>query len=159
MLVLSLLFFFSSAFAFNKVKHRSETKEFYDRVLEEKQSLIRRPSILDYMTPTVRETVDAEYKDVNSRIIVGILIENYSKYSLVDPVTSKKFDCKNNEEIHAELPVAPGTSELFTVLANNHGVCGAISWQIVGPDGRAVTSKKDKRLGRRLVLTYEVTWR
>jgi hypothetical protein len=52
--------------------------------------------------------------------MVGIVIENYSKYLLSDPRTSENRNCGYNREINAPQPVKPGTFEIFAV-DNNKG--------------------------------------
>ena len=47
--------------------------------------------------------------------MVGIVIENYSKFLLNDPRTSGKANCGKNREINALQPVLPGTYEIFGV--------------------------------------------
>ena len=47
--------------------------------------------------------------------MIGIVIENYSKYLLADPLTSGQTDCGFNREINALQPVKPGTYEIFAV--------------------------------------------
>jgi hypothetical protein len=47
--------------------------------------------------------------------MIGIVIENYSKYLLSDPRTSENRNCPFNREINAPQPVKPGTFEIFAV--------------------------------------------
>ena len=57
--------------------------------------------------------------------------------------------------------MSPGTSELFVVDNDGsdlRGVCGAISWQILNEKGQPIVQRDDRNLGRRLVVTYYVSW-
>ena len=112
-----------------------------EEIVYENQKLLRTPTNLNETVSTPRKFLDAERKDDQwDKLIVGVLVENYSKYILSDPSTSGVSNCGANHEIHNVTEVKPGSTEFFAVDNDgwdHYGICGAFSWQIRKPDGTA----------------------
>ena len=87
------------------------------------------------------------YEDENKQILLGILIENYSRY----PLTHPRFEPGNSgaELVTEKLKVSPHSTEFF-IIRNSNNIYGSLSWEFGIP---GVKSK-----GTRLVLTYWVYW-
>lgn len=102
--------------AFTSEKQRLAEQEFLLSVTNSTQSLLRMPAILDPFT-TARQHVDTEQRGQSDRVIVGILVENYSKYRLTDPRTSKKT-CTANREVHAFIVSTLCSNEVDAIKSN-----------------------------------------
>ncbi len=48
----------------------------------------------------------------NLQVMIGVVVENYSRFRLTDPRTSGNLDCGENREINAAQPVDPGTFQV-----------------------------------------------
>eukprot|EP00095_Tigriopus_kingsejongensis_P011570 maker-scaffold1091_size63258-snap-gene-0.14 protein:Tk11570 transcript:maker-scaffold1091_size63258-snap-gene-0.14-mRNA-1 annotation:"hypothetical protein" len=112
---------------------------------------------------TPRSHMGVYYVDKRRTVLVGVFVENFSKYRLTDPRTSANKDCSAVKERNELLSVDPGHSE-FIVIDNDqnkhYGVCGTLSWQISNEDGTPVTSSDSKyQHGLRLVITYDVRFK
>ena len=88
------------------------------------------------------------YKDKDNQILLGILIENYSRWPLIHP----RFEPDDSGATlkTEKVKVSPHSTEFF-VISNTDDIYGSMSWEI-GMQG--LTDK-----GTRLVLTYEVYWK
>lgn len=71
---------------------------YHDLIVGSLSPGLKMPPILEPST-TPREFVDTEHRNEYHRIIVGLVLENYSKYTLTDPRTSKSSNCVANREV------------------------------------------------------------
>ena len=117
-----------------------ENKLFLEETVFNNRKFLRRPSNLNGSVSTPRKLLDAERNGQWDKLIVGVLVENYSKYVLSDASTSgpASYTCANRR-IHNASDIRPGSAEFFAVDNDgwdNYGLCGAFSWQIKNPDGK-----------------------
>ena len=93
------------------------------------------------------------YTSVSNGLVLGIVVENFSKYNL----SLIGGHPKSYTKIVKEFESVPQYSERLFVLtnsmANHRDLYGSVSWQIMETDGIAF-KKGDK--GRRLVFTFRM---
>ena len=81
-----------------KPEEIAAARSYLSQVVKSSSESLRMPPILEPNT-TPREYIDTEQSGQDSRIIIGLIVENYSKYRLTDPRTSGTNDCKANREV------------------------------------------------------------
>ena len=86
------------------------------------------------------------------QVLLGILIENYSRYSLLHPTNQTEYEGYNTFNYPAK-PIFEGSSGLF--VADNGGhrnyqARGSMSWQIKWQNGNPH--------GKRLIVTYNIPY-
>lgn len=103
----------SGTYTDHKVRFKSKSdqeryEEFFFKVVSVGQKHLTLPQILrptvleDGMVmpaDTPREHLDVYYHNPTKKVLIGILVENYSKYRLEDPRTSGLHTCRANTEV------------------------------------------------------------
>lgn len=84
-------------------KELERAKEYLERIVNGTGEFLKMPPILEPNT-SPREFVDTEHGDNFYRVIMGLVLENYSKYKLTDPRTSGSNDCGANREVFIKAP-------------------------------------------------------
>ena len=79
-------------------KALEQAQNYLAKVVNGSASFLKMPPILEPNT-SPREYVDTEHGGEFYRIVMGLLVENYSKYKLTDPRTSGDNDCAANREV------------------------------------------------------------
>ena len=84
------------------------------------------------------------------QIVLGIIVENYSKYDLKHPTFYNHCgQVRKIRQVH-QLPAGEKDMYAFDNWADKTDICGSISWQLY--DGY-------EALNVRLVLTFKMPWK
>jgi len=92
--------------------------------------------------------------------MIGIVVENYSKFRLIRPRSSGQTHCSHAREIRPPQNVDGGAFEMF--VADNmetyhRGVCGTLEWTMGQANGETLFDQT-KKFGYKLITTYHVPY-
>ena len=94
----------------------------------------------------------AHHYNTTDHILFGIVIENHSKYKLINPKSTNNNICCCNKIIPNTLNSVDGGNVDVVIVHNNvndyNGVCGSIAWEIDGPISK-----------REIIVSYKIPYR
>ncbi len=83
---------------FRSLEEEARERKFLSAVVNTTRSALAMPPILQ-PSDTPREFIDTENMGEYTRISLGVVVENYSKYKLRDARTSRQENCGKNREV------------------------------------------------------------
>jgi hypothetical protein len=90
--------------AFSNEKELKEEQKFLSAVVLTTRPTLAIPSILQPST-TPKQYVETEKGNEYNRLVVGVVVENYSRYKLQDARTSGKGNCQYNRDVSVDVYV------------------------------------------------------